>query len=195
MDNNNLEQPILETVNENSDTTIQDGSNLGKFKDAKSLLDAYNELQAEFTRKSQKLAEFQKEKTKNAVFENHQTLEEFIKDNQYNEQYKKEITEILANNEQLNNLPNRYQVALTIIQESEKQTQSKLNNQEFLGEYIKNNNDIKNTIISDYLSKLNNVSSTPKIISGNATTIHFSPNTAKPKTLKDAGEIFSKMLK
>ena len=33
------------------------GSTFGKFKDATSLLSAYNELQAEFTRKSQKLSE------------------------------------------------------------------------------------------------------------------------------------------
>ena len=36
------------------------GSTLGKFKDATSLLSAYDSLQAEFTRKSQKLAETQK---------------------------------------------------------------------------------------------------------------------------------------
>ena len=35
---------------------------LGKFKDVNALLSAYNSLQAEFTRKSQKLAEFQKKK-------------------------------------------------------------------------------------------------------------------------------------
>ena len=195
MENEILEQPELETVPAKNDTTIQDGSNFGKFKDSKSLLEAYNELQAEFTRKSQKLAEFQREKEKNAIFDNHQTLDEFLNDNKYNDEYKKEITEILASNEQLNNLPNKYQVALTIIQESEKQTESKLNSQEFLGEYIKNNSELKNSIISEYLSNLNNISTTPKIISGNATTIHFSPNTAKPKTFKDAGEIFSKMLK
>lgn len=40
---------------------LEDGSMLGKFKDATSLLNAYNNLQAEFTRKSQKLAEITKQ--------------------------------------------------------------------------------------------------------------------------------------
>jgi len=43
-----------------SKDSMEDGSIYGKFKDAKSLLDAYNTLQAEFTRKCQKLAELQK---------------------------------------------------------------------------------------------------------------------------------------
>ena len=59
MENLELEQPILEpeTINLNS-TTQDEGSIFGKFKDAKTLLDAYNSLQAEFTRKCQKLADF-----------------------------------------------------------------------------------------------------------------------------------------
>ena len=38
------------------------GSQFGKFKDANSLLTAYNNLQAEFTKKCQKLSELEKEK-------------------------------------------------------------------------------------------------------------------------------------
>ena len=64
-ENTTLEQPILETENPSE---TQEGSTLGKFKDVQTLLDAYNSLQAEFTRKSQKLSELQKESDKNAVF-------------------------------------------------------------------------------------------------------------------------------
>lgn len=39
---------------------LQEGSLLGKFKDIKSLADAYANLQSEFTRKSQKLSEYEK---------------------------------------------------------------------------------------------------------------------------------------
>ena len=65
-----LEQPSLEPeLNDHGlDSATQEGSIYGKFKDAKTLLDAYNSLQAEFTRKSQKLAEFQKENENIAVF-------------------------------------------------------------------------------------------------------------------------------
>jgi len=40
------------------------GSNLGKFKDAKSLLEAYNNLESEFTRKSQLLKQLQNDNSK-----------------------------------------------------------------------------------------------------------------------------------
>ncbi len=54
----NIEQPIKESTGAQVD--FENGSILGKFKDATSLLNAYNNLQAEFTRKSQKLAEISK---------------------------------------------------------------------------------------------------------------------------------------
>ena len=66
MEENIIEQPVPETEEIYSEN--QEGSMLGKFKDAKTLLDAYNSLQSEFTRKCQKLAEFQKENEENASF-------------------------------------------------------------------------------------------------------------------------------
>ena len=67
----NVEQPQVisqadlshdSVVNPDVNPTLdnENGSTFGKFKDATSLLSAYNSLQAEFTRKSQKLAEAQK---------------------------------------------------------------------------------------------------------------------------------------
>ena len=41
-------------------TEMQDGSPLGKFKNSEKLLDAYNELQSEFTRKCQRLSDAEK---------------------------------------------------------------------------------------------------------------------------------------
>ncbi|MBQ7579062.1 MAG: hypothetical protein IJT25_00825, partial [Clostridia bacterium] len=49
-------QEMNETENKKEDITRNFDSPYGKFKDAKSLLSAYNSLEAEFTRKSQKLA-------------------------------------------------------------------------------------------------------------------------------------------
>lgn len=196
MENNQLEQPNLEPDNhENIFSETQDGSNYGKFKDAKTLLDAYNSLQAEFTRKSQKLAEIQKEREKNAVFETQDNIDEVLKDITDIDKYKKEITEILSNNNELSNLPNKYQVAFNLVKNNERKFAEQLNNPEILSKYIEENQELKNSIISKYLSTLNNISTAPKIISGNASNIHFSQTNNTPKTLKDAGEIFFKMLK
>jgi hypothetical protein len=46
--------------NEKGDSISLEGSSLGKFKDVKSLLESYNNLQSEFTRKSQRLSALEK---------------------------------------------------------------------------------------------------------------------------------------
>lgn len=199
MDENILEQPKLEPeINQTNDLTFQetqDGSMFGRFKDAKTLLEAYNNLQAEFTRKSQKLAEFQKEYEENAIFKSYNSLDDFMSEQTDSDKYKKEITEILVNDNEINNLPNKYQIALKVVKNTESKLAENLTNQEFLDKYILNNENIKSQIINNYLSTLNNISTAPKVISGNSTNIYFSPNNNKPTTLKEAGEIFSKMLK
>lgn len=203
MNNNIIEQPELELDNSNSkqindvidNQEIQEGSIYGKFKNANNLLEAYNSLQAEFTRKSQKLAEFQKEYEENANFKKYNSIDDFIKSTNDSDKYKKEITEILVNDNELNNLPNKYQIAFKIIKQAENKLADNLNNQQFIDEFIVNNESVKSKIINNYLSTLNNISSSPQVISGNSTNIHFSPNTNNPRTIKEAGEIFSKMLK
>lgn len=192
MENETLEQLNAEPeiISENSES-----SNYGKFKDAQTLLEAYNSLQAEFTRKSQKLAEIQKEMEQNAVFSKSDSLEDVLDDTTDLEKYKKEVTEILDNNSDLSNLPNRNQVALKIIKEAERRTAEKLNNPEYVDKYIESNENVKGKIISNYLSSLNETSSAPKVISGNSSNIYFSPSLEMPKTLKDAGDILTKMLK
>ncbi len=200
----NLEQPELERESFSNDfsadnaedsSNFQDGSILGKFKDAKSLLEAYNNLEAEFTRKSQKLAEFQKNSEENANFTKFKNFDEFAKSTTDSDKYKKEITEILAENTDISNLPNKYQVALLIAKEAERKSAQTLNSQEFLDKNVYENDSVKQKIIAEYLSNLNNISTAPKVISGNSANIYFSPNDNKPKTIHEAGEIFSKMLK
>ena len=66
----NVEQPVGSTsetdlsleegLNQSSSLDTNSGSTLGKFKDATSLLAAYDALEKEFTRKSQKLSEVQR---------------------------------------------------------------------------------------------------------------------------------------
>lgn len=193
MENTTIEQPDSTNTGAQVNENFETGSMIGKFKDAKSLLEAYNNLEAEFTRKSQKLAEFEKENKENAVFQQQETIDNFLKDSDSNE-YKKSIMEIL-NDPEINNLPNKYQVALKIAKEVERKSAEQLNSQDFIDKQIQENENIKNKIILDYLSKLNNIQATPKTISGNSTNIYFSPNNEKPKTFKEAGELLSKMLK
>lgn len=192
MENETMEQLETEpaTQPENSESSIY-----GKFKDAQTLLDAYNSLEAEFTRKSQKLAEIQKKCEENALFSNNDSLENILGDSADLEKYKKEVAEIIDNDNELSNLPNKNLVALKIIKEAERRTADKLNNSEYVDKYIETNDKVKEKIISKYLSSLTETPSAPKVISGNSSNIYFSPSLNMPKTLKDAGEILSKMLK
>ena len=65
---NSGEQPKANSCENVQERIVEEGTtcsqevngSLGKFKDAESLLSAYNNLQAEFTRKCQKLSQLQK---------------------------------------------------------------------------------------------------------------------------------------
>lgn len=195
MENETLEQLVAEPEVLCAQPENSESSMYGKFKDAQSLLDAYNSLQAEFTRKSQKLAEIQKELEKTEEFSKSDSLENIISDANDLEKYKKEVTEILDNDESISNLPNRNLIALKIIKEAERKSAETLNNQTYVDKYIESNEKIKGKIISEYLSSLNETPSAPKVISGNSSNIYFSPSLNMPKTLKDAGDILTKMLK
>ena len=192
MEENQIEQLNTEpeTTAENSESSIY-----GKFKDAKTLLEAYTSLEAEFTRKSQRLAEIQKNIDEFALLSNNDSLENILNDSTNSDKYKKEITEILENNENISNLPNKNYVAFNIIKEAERRTADMLNNPEYIDKYIEDNTQLKQKILSNYLSNKEDKSSAPKVISGNASSIYISPSLNTPKTLKDAGEILSKMLK
>ena len=192
MENEQLEQLQTEPENQSENS---EGSTFGKFKDAQSLLDAYNSLQAEFTRKSQRLAEFQKKLEENALLSNNDPIENILSDLADSDKYKKEITEIIDNDNEISNLPNKNHVAFKIIKEAERKTAETLNNQEYIDKYIESNEQLKGKIISEYLSSLNEIPSAPKVISGNSSNIYVSPSINIPKTLKDAGDILTKMLK
>ena len=197
-----IEQPTLETSNSdtsisNENLEIQEGSMLGKFKDAKSLLDAYTGLEAEFTRKCQKLSEVQKEYdtlSKKAALESYESVDDFVSRNADMDKYKKEITEILTNDE-VSNLPNKYQVAYLIAKQTESESAKKLNDPEFLDKEIKENPKIREKIIFDYLSNLNKSQPAPNVMTGNSASVFFSPQASVPKTIREAGELFSKMFK
>ena len=195
MEENIIEQLNTEPEKEFENSENSEGSIFGKFKDAKTLLDAYNSLQAEFTRKSQKLAEFQKQFDENALFSKSDSLENILTDETDLEKYKKEVAEILDNNTEISSLPNKNFVAVKIIKEAERKIAETLNNQDYIDKYLSSNNKIKDKIISEYLSTLNETQAPPKVITGNSSNIYFSPSLDMPKTLKDAGEILSKMLK
>lgn len=87
MEQPNSEQAEITEVNEeniekSTATGLENGS-IGKFKDTESLLSAYNNLQAEFTRKCQKLSELESLQSQIAVpkINEEESIKNYIENN------------------------------------------------------------------------------------------------------------------
>ena len=102
------EQPTMEPantldkVNENRAVSDVGSQDLGKFKSPQALLDAYNNLQAEFTRKSQLLSQLQKDKIGSDKTQNQENFEKNQENsikNQENLQKFEEMEETIENQE------------------------------------------------------------------------------------------------
>lgn len=154
-------------------TEKQSGSPLGKFKDSAKLLDAYNELQSEFTRKCQRLSDAEKklqelsleksasdEKTKLNEFAWSNNISEFLQTHKNASDLVEEITEEIINDEALKNSIDGLEKAYSRVIEKKYIPHSELvNNEEFLKKYIYSNDKIKNNIIKEYVATLQSTQS------------------------------------
>ena len=185
-------------------------SQFGKFKDAKSLLDAYTHLEAEFTRKSQKLAKLLsergaentiaplKEEPTNVVLQYKKQdwkvkVSSFLEKTPEAKTEAKAMAKILMENKDLASLENCLEIAYKMAKsESIKQPASLANSEEFLKEYIVDNPRAKELIINNYINSLNDFSNAPKLISGQAKTIN-APTKNKVGSLEKAKELTLKL--
>jgi len=220
---NNLEQPeiqseITHNVNEQiineeevkDESTLNEGSTFGKFKDATSLLNAYNNLEKEFTKKSQKLSELTKslnnEKTQiieenpsnsSYIYKNkdwRSNITKFFDKNPEAKNYSKEIAELLLNDEHLAQNSNGLEYAYAIVSKEHYIKPAQLLNDPKHLEDIYNNETIKNNIIKQYLKGINENKNNIRLISGEPKSISPTRPIDKPKTLKEASNILKKLL-
>lgn len=216
---NNLEQPIGQTLNggvseelsnasnkdnalqtaeytENSVSQVNDnGSNeLGKFKDVQSLLKAYNSLQTEFTKKSQRLSELENSKTEFSREEKiNQAINNLEQNHNIANKFYKELRECAKNadTENLNQVVQ--EELLTRLEQTYKTAEEYASDKEFLQNYVYNNNEIRDNIIRDYLSNLTNA--TPvKVASNVSSSIPLSPPNS-PLTIQEAGRLAKNIIK
>ncbi len=177
-----------------SQITDNGSINLGKFKDAESLLKAYNSLQTEFTKKSQRLSELENSKDE---FTREEKINKAIKEleqsyniaQKFSPQIKEAVKEIdtqdyrqIVKEELLKNLERNY-----------KSVDDYINDEQFLNTYIYNNQSIRDNIIRDYLTNLTNT--TPaKVMSNISSSIPISPPVS-PATINDAGKLAKNIIK
>ncbi len=170
-DNDNIEQNVVEDQNDSKLV-------LGKFKNANALLDAYNSLEAEFTRRSQKLKELEG-LVGNKENSNFQSIVEKIP--QLKEYQKDGTVEgcISSLVEEINSL---------------QKIAEKSSNEEDTEVYEKatKRSGVKDRIISDYLLSLNSMKTVP-LLDSNGSAIYLPEN--KPRTINEAGLMAEKLFK
>lgn len=166
----------------------------GKFQDAESLVKAYNSLQAEFTKKSQRVSELEnlvKPATKlekiNAIVERWTSQYSCLKP--FGEQLKDNLSN--AESDDLEKLAE--QNVINMLAEQIVSPENLVKNKEFLLNYVFNNEDVKTTFLTEYLAKLKTV---PKVkVSTNfGSSIPLTP-AQKIKTIGEAGKIARSIIK
>lgn len=174
-------------------------TSLGKFKDAKSLLEAYNSLQAEFTRRSQKLRQLegaledQRDKAGTAPCqeqcgENEEAVAaDFISGYPKAEGLLSEIKQRAGENITKEALERAY---IEILQERE----AALSDEEVLSEIAFSNEKIKEKVIRRYLKDIaGRAPSTVLLAESGGGFVAAPPK--RPKTIDEAGELAYELFK
>lgn len=173
-------------------------NNLGKFKNSESLLNSYNNLQSDYTKKCQALKELQKQIEEEKAFLQAETnfaeefenlSNQFFEANPKAKKYEKALTNLILKDKDLKQSKTPFESAwLKFLQDNYLSPDEIITNENFLNNYIFNNEKIKSQIITDYFSNLK-INSSPILISnqkGSKTIV--SPST-KPKTIGEAGKL------
>lgn len=210
----NSEPAMALNVAEENGVVSENGSqevDLGKFKNAKALLDAYNNLQAEFTKKSQQLSKLKQDKANEKEDEFQENNENSSKINQNTDENKENIENIdqelslflEKNNEAekfgdeikshyLDKNQNPFERAWASVVMSHIKTNDNKINDPIINQYILNDENVKNKIIENYLNELNN--SRPPIMMSSQSGERLSEVKAdNPKTLEEAKIMVGKM--
>ncbi len=189
-----------------------EGSSFGKFSSAEDLVKAYNNLQAEFTRKCQKLSELQKEyaekelketsakdetKFNTPVYENENwrtQVAEFLMQNEKAKGYSKEISYEILRDKNLQNQPNMLEIAWgRVLSKNFKTPQQLAQEEDFVKDFVLSNENVKKQVLGSYI---NNLQKAPPVIgSGIVGGNSLLSKNNKPKNLSDAKFIAEKLLK
>ena len=188
-------------------TTTQDGS-LGKFKDTQSMLKAYNNLQAEFTKKCQKLSEVTKtlseveeklnesKKEQLPIYQKEdwqEAVNSFLSQNEKAKMYSKEISDELLKDPDLAKSSNALPLAWERVMNKNFYSPDMLaEDKNFINEKILSNSEIKQQVLDEYFKGLQNIQNPPVIAkNGNITKM----TNVTPKDMKEAKALVEELFK
>ena len=168
------------------ESKAENGEKVGKFKNVEALLEAYNNLEKEFTKKSQRLAEFEKDKMeeeKELESQVDNKLKTFLSSNGEANSYSEELKKRVLENESLKKMddPFSYVWAEMIFEKlkGSSETDGEVAN------YVLGNEKLKNIVLEKYVNQLTENKSPIKISSAGK-RVATSTATQKPQNLKDA---------
>lgn len=190
------EQPTMELANAldkaeekgaESEVGSQTRAELGKFKSVGDLMDAYNSLQSEFTKKCQLLSQMLKDKTdENQKDINEDDFDAFLKDNGGAENYADEIKNLVKENHSSSFEDAWGRVILNKIKNEDYSSDPLING------YVLSNEELKNRVIQDYLERLKGLSQ-PYIMTSSKGERVSSITTTPPSSLEEARTLTRKM--
>ena len=204
---------LKEENEQDSASTLQSGSQFGKFSCAEDLVNAYNNLQAEFTRKCQKLSEIQKQIAEKEIEEtslqkdepeeispafeqdNWQTkVAEFLQKNDSAKEFSREISNEILKDKDLQASPDMLEVAWArVLSKVFKTPKQMAQESSFMEEFVLSNDEVKKRVLGSYL---NEIRSAPNVI-GSSTRggETLFKRVSKPTSLNDAKALAEKLLK
>ena len=176
-----------------------DGSTYGKFKSKEALLEAYNNLQSEFTKKCQALAKMQNLDNVNAPSVLQEDWDEkintFVNNTPEAIDYVEDIKKLVKNDKVVHDSDNPVFEAWSRVATSNfKSPKNLVLDNGFLEKYIFSNETIKKQIVENFINELSKTTS-PKVMGEDVGAKSPLSPSNKPKTLQEAGKIAAEMLK
>lgn len=199
----NIENALkINNINEKTgEQPLPDGSPLGKFKDVESLKNAYENLEKEFTRKSQLLSSLQKQEemqgaSTNNLFDKKEWkgyVENFLQENPRAKEYAKELSNLILQDkviaESQNPLHNAW---LKFLEQQLVNNQNYLESETNFNQVLKNNK-VRDAVIKDYLKQVNSTKpNVPTFINSN-NGVNFENQIKSATTLEEAKELAKKI--
>lgn len=182
--------------------TIGVDSTLGKFKDVTKLREAYENLQSEFTRKCQRLSELEKkDNTSEPLVPEYQRehwkeeLSMFLENNPEAKKYASEIGQLLIKDKDLACRQNSLELAWNKVMKEHFVDANTVGQQpDFFDKYIKNNQEVKDKIIKEYLDGVQH-HTVPPLIKGVSSGVSLVEKVKAPTNLEEAREIVARMFR
>lgn len=201
------EQPAENSVPkqsaENEQQELLSGSPYGKFKSLETLLKAYTDLEKEFTKKCQKIKELSNVETSTSTEsvpqyqqENwHQVVKDFFLTHPDAVEFANDMSNVLSSDKVIASSNNSLEQALTRVKAGKFKPENEIvKDENFLKNYVLNNVEIREKIITDYINGILNTQTAPLISKNGGGTFSIAPK-QKPTSILEAGKIAESIFK